>query len=80
MSLKTTDGVAKFIDLIRKRYEPLENYRVGRIMDQFMYEFTRKPDEEILDYNTRFDRELAEVEKSAGTLALPGRLICTQRR
>lgn len=69
LSLKCRDGVDKLIALILQSYEPLENCRVGRIMDQFMYDFCRMPDEEIMDCNTRFDRELAEVEKVAGKLA-----------
>ena len=68
-SLKVFNGVEVFKELIRSKYEPNEHHRVGRIMDKFMYEFCRKTEEEIMDYDTRFDREVALAEKVAGELA-----------
>ena len=68
-TLQREDGVEVFIDLVRSKYEPLEYHRVGKVMDDFMYRFERKSDESILDYNTRFDRQVYEAEKMAGELA-----------
>ena len=62
------DSTQKFIVLIRSRYEPLEHRRVGKVMDDFLFRFERKQDEEINDFGLRFDKELAEVEKVAGLL------------
>ncbi len=55
-SLKRPDGVQIITDLIAARYEPEEAHRVGQVMDKFMYQFSRKPGEEILNYNIRFDQ------------------------
>ena len=68
-TLKTWDGVDKFRQLLWGKYEPMERHRVGRVMDKFLEEFSRRGDEEMMDYNTRFDKEVMEVEKVAGTLA-----------
>ena len=47
----------------------MEIYRVGQVMDKFMYHFQRGADEEVLDHNTKFDKEINQVEKVAGELA-----------
>ena len=52
--LKVEDGVQKFKDIIRAKFEPVETYRVGKVMDAFLYSFSRKPEEEIADYDDRF--------------------------
>ena len=67
-TLYRRDGVEQFKKLVWDKYEPMERHRVGRVMDKFLEEFSRKYDEEIMDYNTRFDKELAEAEKVAGRL------------
>jgi hypothetical protein len=67
-SLAVPDSTQKFIELIRQRYEPLEHRRVGKVMDDFLFRFERRFDEEINDFGHRFDKELAEVEKVAGAL------------
>ena len=48
--LKVEDGVTKFKAIIRSKFEPVETHRVGKIMDAFLYSFSRKHDEEIADY------------------------------
>jgi hypothetical protein len=66
--LRGMDGVARFVGLLREKYEPLEHRRVGQIMDAFMYRFERGQEETVNDFNLRFDRELTKAEKVAGSL------------
>ena len=66
--LKVPDGVEMFRGLIKSKYEPIESQRVGQIMDNFMYKFRRNHGEEIMDYDTRFDKEYHKVTKAAGDL------------
>ena len=49
MDLRGDDSVANFVRLIKERYEPVEYWRAGKIMDGFMHHFERRSDEEILD-------------------------------
>ena len=72
-SLKVENGVQLFKQHIQKRLEPLENHRVGKVMDTFIFAFSRKADENIADYDDRFHKELREVEKVSGTLPRLGR-------
>ena len=58
----------KFKQLIIDAYEPIEDYRVGKIMDEFLDDFWRKKDQEIIDYNLAWERELSKAEKVAGEL------------
>ena len=67
-SLNVEHGVAMFKKLIRQKYEPLEKHRVGQIMDEFMYTFSRSSGESIMDYSIWFGRELDRAEKVAGEL------------
>ena len=46
-------------------YEPIEDYRVGKIMDDFLYGFERKKGQEILDYNLSWAKELAKAENAS---------------
>ena len=57
-----------FKECVVNAYEPIEDYRVGKIMDEFLDDFHRKPNDEIVDYNMAFDRELAKAEKVAGEI------------
>ena len=50
-SLRREDGIELFKKAIVDVYEPIEDYRVGKIMDDFLYGFERKKGQEILDYN-----------------------------
>jgi hypothetical protein len=68
-SLMIEDGVEEFKKRIEEVYEPIEDYRVGKIMDHFLYDFYRARDQEIIDYNLAFAREVFKVEKVAGELS-----------
>jgi len=62
------DSVERFKKCIIDVYEPIEDYRVGKIMDSFLDDFVRKKDQEIIDYNLAWSRELHRAEKVAGEL------------
>ena len=68
MNLKSMDSIEKFKAHIVEVYEPIEDYRIGEIMDTFLDDFQRKNDQEIIDYNLAWQRELLKVEKVAGEL------------
>ncbi|MDP7646543.1 MAG: hypothetical protein QGH82_00470, partial [Candidatus Woesearchaeota archaeon] len=61
-------SVEKFKECVIEVYEPIEDYRIGKIMDTFLDEFQRKNDQEIVDYNLAWAREVLKVEKVAGEL------------
>ena len=65
-SLAVPNGVELFKEHIIRCYEPIEDYRIGHIMDQFIDEFSRKNGQEIQDYSLQWDREILKVEKVAG--------------
>jgi len=67
-TLRCQSGVEVFKKAIVDAYEPIEDYRVGKIMDEFLDEFSRKKDQEIVDYNLAWFRELKKAEKVAGEL------------
>ena len=67
-SLLVTDGIKMFKDHLEKIFEPIEDFRVGKIMDEFLDDFSRKKDQEIVDFNIKWTTELAKVEKIAGDL------------
>ena len=67
-SLLVPDGVQKLIDHVEAAYEPVEDYRTGKVMDHFLKEFERTPGQEIVDYNLAWDRERNKAEKVAGKL------------
>ena len=46
----TQGSIEKFKEHIVEVYEPIEDYRIGKIMDNFLYDFQRKNDQEIIDY------------------------------
>ena len=64
-SLYQPDGVNCFKKIVWRKYEPMERCRDGRVMIKFFDTFDRKHDEEIMDYNTRFDKQLEQAEKVA---------------
>ena len=51
---------------LRRNFEPIEVFRRGRILDDFVYDFERKPGEELRDYDTRFNILLRRFEAVAG--------------
>ena len=67
-SLEYDDGVERFKKCIINVFEPIEDYRVGKIMDGFLEEFFRRRDQELLDYNLAWEKELQKAEKVAGEL------------
>ena len=67
-TLKVLNSIEKFKEHIVEVYEPIEDYRIGKIMDHFLDDFQRKNDQEIIDYNLAWQRELFKVTKVAGEL------------
>ena len=66
--LKRPDAVAFFKLCIENAYEPIEDYRVGKTMDHFLEDFSRKSGAEVVDYNREWDTELKKAERAAGEL------------
>ena len=65
----TVDKVAElFKRLIQGRFEPMEQHRAGKIMDSFLFEFSRTESEQVACYDDRFNKELARVGKVSGEL------------
>ena len=67
-SLKVEDSIDVYKARIVEVYEPIEDYRVGKIMDAFFDDFSRKNGQEIVDYNLAWARELQKAEKVAGEI------------
>ncbi len=65
-ALKVWNSIEKFKEHIVEVYEPIEDYRIGKIMDDFLDDFQRKNDQESIDYNLAWRKELFKVEKVAG--------------
>ena len=68
--LETPTGVENLLDHLRTHFEPIEVFRRGRIVDDFVYDFERQPGEEIRDYDTRFNFLLRRFEAKAGQVIL----------
>ena len=62
------DSVTRFQQFITEAYEPIEDFRMGKIMDYFLDVFCRKRGQDVGDYNREWARELAKAEKEAGPL------------
>jgi len=67
-TLQCDNGIDIFKEAIVAAYEPIEDYRVGKIMDEFLDDFSRKRDQEIVDYTRCWFTEINKVEKVAGEL------------
>ena len=67
-ALKNDEGVTTLLNHLRRRFEQIEALRVGRTLDDFLYEFHRHPDEEIREYDGRFQQQLYRVEAIIGAL------------
>ena len=65
-NLEKPTGVENLLDHLRTHFEPIEVFRRGRIVDDFVYDFERQPGEEIRDYDTRFNFLLRRFEAKAG--------------
>ena len=64
--METPTGVENLLDHLRTHFEPIEVFRRGRIVDDFVYDFERQPGEEIRDYDTRFNFLLRRFEAKTG--------------
>ena len=64
--LETPNDVENLLGHLRTHVEPVEAFRRGRIVDDFVYDFERQPGEEIRDYDTRFNILLRRFEAVAG--------------
>ena len=64
--LRSWGGVALLMKHLKSRFEPIEVLRVGRIVDDFLYEFERKNGEEMQEYDMRFTNLLKRFEAVAG--------------
>ena len=67
-SLKTPDGVQKLLAFLRNVMEPIENQRVGRLVDEFLYELERNNTEEIREYDVRFRNLCKRTEAVIGMI------------
>ena len=68
--LETPNCVENLLDHLRTHSGPIEVFRRGRIVDDFVYDFERQPGEEIRDYDTRFNILLRRFESVAGQVKL----------
>lgn len=55
-SLRHANGVEMLKRLVVDAYEPKEDFRVGKIMDEFLDGFERKRGQQILDYNLCWEK------------------------
>merc|ERR1712023_141091 len=67
-TLKVPEGVELLKGLLIDAYEPIEDYRIGKIMDSFLDDFSRRSSQEVLEFNLCWSREIVKVEKIAGEL------------
>ena len=67
-SFRRRDGIQVYKDMLEKAYEPIEEFRIGRIMDEFIYRFYRKNDQDIAVFNQAFETEIKRVTEAAGEL------------
>ena len=63
-----TIRIGIFKELIENAYEPIEDYRIGKVMDEFLFHYSRNKSQEVVDYNRTWDTEIKKVEKHAGPL------------
>ena len=64
--LETPNGVENLLDHLRTHFEPIEVFRRGGIVDDFVSDFERQPGDEIRDYDTRFNILLRRFEAVSG--------------
>ena len=67
-TLRVPNSVELFKQKVDNAYEPVEDFRVGKVMDGFYHEFKRKRDEEISDFMRRWDIETKKAERHAGEI------------
>ena len=56
------------MDFLRKELEPLEIQRVGKQIDEFVHELERYANEEIREYNTRFENQCKRAQAQIGKI------------
>ena len=54
-NLETPDDVENLFEHLRTHFEPIEVFRQGRIVVDFLYDFEHQSGEEIRDFDTRFN-------------------------
>ena len=64
--LRCDEGVDVLLEWLKSKHEPLEAIRVGTLIDKFLDELTRRRGEEVMDFNTRFESSIEELESSIG--------------
>ena len=65
---KGFEAIEEYKKAIDDVYEPVEDHRVGKVMDEFLDDFASRKGQEIIDYNLSWQKELAKAEKVAGQL------------
>ena len=53
--METPNGVENFLDHLRMHFEPIDVFRQGRVVDDFVDDFERQPGEEVEEYAPRRD-------------------------
>ena len=66
--LETPNGVENLLGHLRTHFEPIEVFKRGRIVDDFVNDFERQPGEEIRNYDTRFNMLLRRFVAVAGQM------------
>ena len=66
--IRDTDGIARYKEFNENASEPVEDYRVGKVTDEFLDDFSRKKDQEIVDYNNDWIKEFTRAERVAGEI------------
>ena len=64
--LESPDGVENLFDHLKTHFGPIEEFRRGWIVDDFVYDIERQPGEEIMDYDTRVNFLLRRFKAVAG--------------
>ena len=65
--LETPTGVESLLDHLRMHFEPMDVFRQGRVVDDFVRDFERQPGEEVKEYEPLRDAMLAAIPR-AGAL------------
>ena len=62
--LETPNGVENLLDHLRLHFEPIEVFRRGRVVDDFVSDFERQPGEEIKEYEPLKDATLTAIPQA----------------
>ena len=69
--LETPNGVENLLDHSRTHFEPIEVFRRGRDMDDFVCDFERQPGEEIKEYEPLRDAMLTAIPQARAQRMFP---------